>query len=77
MPGSAISSFVNANALLSYIPLTYLTEPFTITGHCYALRRAIFDAVGGLEDMAGRESTTTTSWPAGYSAPACATSRHR
>jgi ceramide glucosyltransferase len=51
---SAMSSFVNANALLSYIPLTYLTEPFTITGHCYALRRAIFDAVGGLEDMIGR-----------------------
>jgi ceramide glucosyltransferase len=51
---SAMSSFVNANALLSYIPLTYLVDPFTITGHCYALRRAIFDAVGGLEDMAGR-----------------------
>jgi ceramide glucosyltransferase len=51
---SAMSSFVNTNALLSYIPLTYLAEPFTITGHCYALRRAIFDAVGGLEDMAGR-----------------------
>jgi len=51
---SAMSGFVNANALLSYIPVTYLTEPFTITGHCFALRRAIFDAVGGLEDMAGR-----------------------
>lgn len=51
---SAMSSFVNANALLSYIPVTYLTEPFTITGHCFALRRTIFDAVGGLEDMAGR-----------------------
>jgi ceramide glucosyltransferase len=51
---SAMSSFVNANALLSYIPLLYLTEPFTITGHCYALRRATFDAVGGLVGMAGR-----------------------
>jgi ceramide glucosyltransferase len=51
---SAMSGFVNANALLSYIPATYLTEPFTITGHCFALRRAIFDAIGGLEDMAGR-----------------------
>jgi ceramide glucosyltransferase len=51
---SAMSGFVNANALLSYIPITYLTEPFTITGHCYALRRAIFDAAGGFEDMAGR-----------------------
>jgi ceramide glucosyltransferase len=51
---SLMSCFVNANALLSYIPLTYLTEPFTITGHCFALRRAVFDAVGGLEHMAGR-----------------------
>lgn len=51
---SAMSSFVNANALLSYIPLTYLAEPFTITGHCYALQRATFEAVGGLGDMAGR-----------------------
>jgi ceramide glucosyltransferase len=51
---SLMSSFVNANALVSYIPITYLIEPFTITGHCYAMRRAIFGAVGGLEDMAGR-----------------------
>jgi ceramide glucosyltransferase len=51
---SAMSSFVNANALLSYIPLTYLTEPFAITGHCFALRRTVFDAIGGLEDMGRR-----------------------
>jgi ceramide glucosyltransferase len=51
---SVMSGFVNANALLSYIPVTYLAEPFTITGHCFALRREIFEAVGGLEDMAGR-----------------------
>lgn len=51
---SVMSGFVNANALLSYIPITYLLEPYTITGHCFALRRELFDAVGGLEDMAGR-----------------------
>src|SRR5215467_4772987 len=28
---SLMSGFVNTNALLSYIPLTYLTTPFTIT----------------------------------------------
>jgi ceramide glucosyltransferase len=49
-----MSSFVNSNALLSYIPLCYLTPPFTITGHCFALRRVIFDAAGGFTDMAGR-----------------------
>ncbi|HYF61307.1 MAG TPA: glycosyltransferase, partial [Herpetosiphonaceae bacterium] len=53
-PGSAMSAFVNANALLNYIPLCYLSEPFTITGHCFALRREVFAAVGGLEGMAGR-----------------------
>ena len=51
---SAMSAFVNANVLLSYIPLTYLTTPYTITGHCFALRRAVFAAVGGFEEMQGR-----------------------
>lgn len=51
---SAMSAFVNLHVLLSYIPLTYLTEPFTITGHCFALRRTVFDQVGGLKHMAGR-----------------------
>lgn len=51
LPSSLMSAFVNGNALLSYIPLTYLTEPFTITGHCFALRRAIFEATGGFTAM--------------------------
>jgi ceramide glucosyltransferase len=51
---SALSAFVNANVLLSYIPVTYLTTPFTITGHCFALRRAVFAAAGGFDDMQGR-----------------------
>jgi ceramide glucosyltransferase len=51
---SAMSGFVNANALLSYIPISYITEPFTITGHCFALRRAVFDAVDGFERMERR-----------------------
>ena len=51
VPSSLLSGFVNANALLSYIPLTYLTEPYTITGHLFALRRRDFDAVGGLDGL--------------------------
>lgn len=51
---SLISGFVQANALLSYVPLAYLAEPFTITGHCFALRRAMFQAAGGFDDMAQR-----------------------
>jgi ceramide glucosyltransferase len=54
LPSSLMSAFVNGNALLSYIPLTYLTEPFTITGHCFALRRTVFDAAGGFTNMTDR-----------------------
>jgi ceramide glucosyltransferase len=54
LPSSLLSAFVNANALLSYLPLTGLTEPFTITGHFYALRRTVFATIGGLEGMGGR-----------------------
>jgi ceramide glucosyltransferase len=54
IPSSLLSAFVNANALLSYIPLTYLADPYTITGHLYALRREVFVAIGGLDGMDGR-----------------------
>jgi ceramide glucosyltransferase len=51
---SLMSLFVNAWALPSYVPLSFLTEPYTITGHCFALRRELFEAAGGLAGMAGR-----------------------
>jgi ceramide glucosyltransferase len=51
---SLLSAFVNSNALLSYLPLTYLAEPYTITGHLYALRRDVFTAINGLDGMDGR-----------------------
>lgn len=54
IPSSLLSAFVNANALLSYIPLTYLADPYTITGHFYALRREVFAAIGGLDGLEGR-----------------------
>jgi ceramide glucosyltransferase len=54
-PWSALMSlFVNAWALPSYVPLTYLLEPYTITGHCFALQREVFERIGGLEGMAQR-----------------------
>lgn len=49
-----MSAFVNANALLNYIPVTYLTHPYTITGHCFALKRDVFEAIDGLSHMDGR-----------------------
>ncbi|MEI7644399.1 MAG: glycosyltransferase [Chloroflexales bacterium] len=51
---SLMSLFVNASALPGYVPLTYLAAPYTITGHCFALRREVFDATGGFAGMAGR-----------------------
>jgi ceramide glucosyltransferase len=51
---SLMSGFVNTSALLSYVPLVFLAEPFTITGHCFAMTRARFEAVGGLDGMANR-----------------------
>lgn len=54
-PWSALMSlFVNAWALPSYVPLTYLLEPYTITGHCFALKRDVFMQIGGLAGMAQR-----------------------
>ena len=51
---SLMSAFVNTNALISYIPLSYMTDPFTITGHCFALRRTVFTAAHGLAEMENR-----------------------
>src|SRR5260370_8400150 len=42
---------VNANMLLSFVVLTYLVEPFRITGHIAAFRRDIFLEVGGLDGL--------------------------
>jgi ceramide glucosyltransferase len=49
-----MSAFVNSQALLTYVPFTFFLEPFTITGHCYALRRQVFEAAGGLTGMQDR-----------------------
>jgi ceramide glucosyltransferase len=51
---SLMSGFVNSSALLSYVPLAFIVQPFTITGHCFAMPRERFEAIGGLSGMAGR-----------------------
>lgn len=52
--GGLMSAFVNANALANYIPPTYLADPFSITGHIYALNAANFNHIGGLSGMEER-----------------------
>ena len=49
-----VAFFVNSNSLLTYIPYTAICEPLTINGMFYALRRDIFERIGG---FAGLEST--------------------
>ncbi|GAC1504515.1 MAG: hypothetical protein NVS2B12_17340 [Ktedonobacteraceae bacterium] len=46
---SMVATFVNSNSLLTYIPYTALTEPFTINGMYYVLRSNVLDVIGGFE----------------------------
>lgn len=51
LPSGLMSAFVNSNALLTYVPGTYVTEPFTITGHIFAVHRDTLSAVGGFDNL--------------------------
>ena len=44
-----VSTFVNSNSLLTYIPYTTLATPFTINGMFYAIGRTVLEEVGGFE----------------------------
>ncbi len=46
---SMVSTFVNSNSLLTYIPYTALSQPFTINGMYYVMRSALLDSIGGFE----------------------------
>jgi ceramide glucosyltransferase len=48
-----VAYFVNSHSLLAYIPYAMLTEPVTINGMFYAIRREILDKVGGFEGLEG------------------------
>lgn len=48
---SLMSAFVNGNMLLNFVALTYLSEPFRITGHFVAFKRSNLLAVGGLTGL--------------------------
>ncbi|HEY4389643.1 MAG TPA: glycosyltransferase [Ktedonobacteraceae bacterium] len=46
-----VAYFVNSNSLLTYIPYTLLTEPFTINGMFYAMKRKTLQEVGGFTGL--------------------------
>lgn len=48
---SMTAMFVDSNSLLTYIPYTFLTDPFTINGMFYAIRRDVLDQVGGFAGL--------------------------
>lgn len=48
---SLVSYFVNSHSLMTFVPYTVLTEPFTINGMFYALRRDTLDAIGGFNGL--------------------------
>lgn len=50
---SLVSYFVNSHSLLTYIPYTALSEPFTINGMFYAVRREALESVGGFAGLEG------------------------
>ncbi len=50
---SLISYFVDSHSLLTYIPYTALTEPFTINGMFYCVRRDTLDALGDFAKLEG------------------------
>ena len=51
---SLLSVFVNSQSLLTYVPYTMLTEPFTINGMFYAVRRRTLEQVGGFAGLEER-----------------------
>lgn len=51
---SLVSYFVDSHSLLTYVPYTALTEPFTINGMFYCIKRSVLSSVGSFD---GLEST--------------------
>lgn len=46
-----VSCVVNGNSLLTYLPYTYLVEPFTINGMFFAIRRDVLEKVNSFRGI--------------------------
>jgi ceramide glucosyltransferase len=46
-----VSSVVNGNNLLTYIPYTYIINPFTINGMFFVIKREVLEKVNGFTDL--------------------------
>lgn len=50
-PSSVVSVFVNSNSLMTYLPYTFLSAPFTINGMFYVMRREALHRVGDFDGL--------------------------
>jgi ceramide glucosyltransferase len=48
---SMAATFVNSNSLFTYVPYTFVHEPIALNGMCYALKREVYEGVGGFASL--------------------------
>lgn len=48
---SFVAGFVNSNSLLTYIPYTFFSQPFSINGMFFALKRTTLEQIGGFTGL--------------------------
>jgi ceramide glucosyltransferase len=48
-----VSCVVNSSSLLTYVPYTFITEPFTINGMFYVMKREVLDRIDGFSGLEG------------------------
>jgi ceramide glucosyltransferase len=46
-----VACFVNSSSLTTYLPYASLSQPLTINGMCYAMRREVLEALGGFAGL--------------------------
>ena len=54
LPGRLLAQFVNAQSVLTYLPLLVVAPAITLNGMCYALRTARLRALGGFAPLVNR-----------------------
>jgi ceramide glucosyltransferase len=48
-----VACVVNSSSLLTYVPYTFITEPFTINGMFYVMKREVLEQIGGFSGLEG------------------------
>lgn len=46
-----VAYFVNSQSLMNYVPFAMLTQPVTINGMFYAIRRSVLEKIGGFDGL--------------------------